>query len=200
MVIGIDLAGPSNHQDTSLAILQNRQIQLYRDLTDYDIYNIVSEHHCRTICIDAPLTYSETGGNRPSDTALRHHLNERGFNNIALMAPTFNRMIYLTARGIRLSRMLLNLDNIELLECHPGAWLVLSGYDYEAVCAIKNKDSALGKLSDAIENQGYHWLDKPESDHDIMATACALACQAWLDQKINWSWPAEDLDTFTYIA
>ena len=154
MIIGIDLSGPANHSHTALAILDQKHIKIHSNLSDMDIYKIVKQQGAQDIkiCIDAPLSYSETGGLRPSDRALSTLLKERGFSHIGVMAPTFNRMIYLTARGIRLSRLLDSFDNTQIIESHPGAFLALSGYNYKQLREVKTSKSSLNALTDTIKS------------------------------------------------
>lgn len=200
-IIGIDLSGPANHKDTALAILnEKKQLELHSGLNDLEIYELVGQFEWPSIFIDAPLSYSDTGGNRKSDTDLRTLLNSRGFNRIAVMAPTFNRMIYLTARGIRLSRLLSRIKDSKVVETHPGAYLALSGYNYELIQQLKKDSSAIKTLTDAIRLKGYQFHDLPKSDHELMSLACALAGQAYLSGNQNWLWPCDGIDGFDYIA
>ena len=200
VIIGIDLAGPARHQDTAMAILSGNKIEIHSNLSDQSIYDIAKEYPNACICIDAPLSYSETGGFRASDHSLRKHLNDRGFTKIGLMAPTYNRMIYLTARGIRLTRLLSSLPICNIYESHPGAFLALSSYNYEDVIAIKSESTALQKLAAAIEEKGYQFNQRIENDHQLMAVACALSGEQHLKGQSNWHWPDTNIDAYDFIA
>ncbi len=169
-------------------------------MNDSDIYELVSQYEQPFVFIDAPLSYSENGGCRNSDNDLRTRLKAGGFSKIAVMVPTFNRMIYLTARGIRLTRLLSLIKNCRIVETHPGAWLVLSGYDYELIQRIKKDSSAIQSLTNAMSSKGYEFIDLPQNDHELMSVACALAGHAYLSGNQSWLWLRDCIDGFDYIA
>lgn len=201
MVAGIDLAGPTNHNDTSLAIIDDNNIYIESDLSDSDIFRIVEDRSIKHIGIDAPLSYSENGGFRKSDGELRKLLNARGYTSIGVMAPTYSRMIYLTSRGIRLSRLLSFTDKkADLYEVHPGAFYVFDDYSYEIVKSIKKSYEGIVNICKDIESRGYVFNDYPKTDHEIMAVGAALAVEAKLKGKIHWEYEKDAIDSFPFIA
>lgn len=201
MIAGIDLAGPANHKDTSIAVIDNFHISVESGLSDTDIYNMVISKGLRHIGFDAPLSYSETGGFRESDRELRKLLNSHGYTQIGIMAPTYSRMIYLTGRGIRLSRLLSCLEKKPCLyEVHPGAYLVLENFPYELVKNIKQSHSDVAELVNRIESRGYVFNNFPKSDHELMAVAAALAVEAKLSGDNHWEFKDDTLDGYPFIA
>jgi predicted nuclease with RNAse H fold len=201
MIAGIDLSGPSNHKDTALALLDNGEIELISNLSDSEILEIIRDRGVTALGIDAPLSYSETGGNRPSDTELRRLLNGGGYKGIGVMAPTFNRMIYLTARGIRLSRLLQNHSSVSpIFEVHPGAFFALDRYNYSDILSVKKSPAAVHALQGEIESRGFTFKTACETDHEIMAVGVALAVTRALGNGEHWRAPAEYVDSFPFIA
>jgi len=202
LIVGIDLAGPTNAKDTSLALIDsNKVVTVHSDLSDSAIFSLLRKLPIHSISIDAPLSYSETGGYRDSDRELRELLNSRGFTHIGVMAPTFNRMIYLTARGIRLSRLLQKLPNIPLIyEAHPGATLALDNFDYECIKTVKSSHDTIIALQNEFELRGYTFTSNLKNDHELMAVGVALAGELKRDCKIHWEHNDESLDSFPFIA
>ncbi|MCM2534102.1 DUF429 domain-containing protein [Neobacillus pocheonensis] len=111
-VIGIDLSGPSNHKDTVLTVFEKHEnnlkfIKLKSYIGDYGILKEISEHGQQdevVVGIDAPLSYEDGGGNRQGDRELRKFIVALGMKPGSIMPPTLNRMVYLTLRGIKLSK------------------------------------------------------------------------------------------------
>ena len=71
------------------------------------------------IGIDAPLSYQDGGGDRPQDKSIRQFIKKHGLSGSSIMPPTLTKMVYLTLRGIGLTRriMLLNdSQNIRMVE------------------------------------------------------------------------------------
>lgn len=201
MIAGIDLSGPSNHKDTACALIEGNEIEIYSNLSDSNLFSLLEEKKVTHIGLDAPLSYSETGGYRESDRELRELLNNRGFKTIGVMAPTFNRMIYLTARGIRLTRLFQNLAECkEIFEAHPGAFYVLDGYSYELVTTVKSSLESIEKITEEVVRRGFSLKMKPQSDHDIMSVGTALAVKAKLENKHHWELKDSSIDSYYFIA
>lgn len=215
-VIGIDLSGPSNHKDTVLTIFEKQEdqlifIKLLSDISDREILNEIhsqSQLDEVVVGIDAPLSYQDGGGDRPGDKALRKFIVPLGMRSGSIMTPTMTKMVYLTLRGIRLSREIVNLrtpNPISIVEVHPGAVIGsrLSWENFENVLLYKQNVNArafikfwfqeqnLGQLPDFIEKES-HFID-----------ACAAALGAWhyKELKPKWLFPAElPLHPFDYCC
>lgn len=128
-IIGIDLSGPRNVADTSVAVFtpqsaQLRFLQAMHGAGDKEIFDLVSEIGKKgptIVGIDAPLSYNPGGGDRSSDADLRRRAMQIG--RVGIMPPTLIRMVYLTLRGIALTRELETLKpqvDLKLVEVHPG--------------------------------------------------------------------------------
>ncbi len=202
MIVGIDLAGPTNAKDTSLALIgSDNCVTIHSNLTDSDIFSLLGTIDVHSISIDAPLSYCETGGYRDSDRALRELLNSRGFAKIGVMAPTFNRMIYLTARGIRLTRLLSKLPtNPPIFEAHPGATLALAGYDYNCITSVKSDPNSVKALQIEFENEGYTFASPLQNDHELMAFGVALAGKQHTVSEHHWSFLDSGEDSYPFIT
>ncbi|WP_260631697.1 DUF429 domain-containing protein [Neobacillus niacini] len=131
-VIGIDLSGPSNHKDTVMEVFEKQDGELTFDNLRRNIgdFEIIEEIHAQSqldevvIGMDAPLSYQDGGGDRLGDKQLRQFIVSIGMKSGSIMPPTFNRMVYLTLRGIKLTREIENLTSknpISIVEVHPGA-------------------------------------------------------------------------------
>ncbi|WNF35888.1 DUF429 domain-containing protein [Bacillaceae bacterium IKA-2] len=133
-VIGIDLSGPANHKDTALIVF-NRTDDGRLELEEL-VVNANDEKLLTTILtatlhdddvvvgIDAPLSFQDGGGDRPQDKSLRQFMKECGLSGSSVMPPTLTRMVYLTLRGISLTRTITNMkmsDKVRIVEVHPGA-------------------------------------------------------------------------------
>ncbi|QEN05272.1 DUF429 domain-containing protein [Thiospirochaeta perfilievii] len=201
MIIGIDLAGPKNHTDTAISFIEDKNIKVYSGFSDDELFNFLFKHKAKYVGIDAPLSYSQQGGYRESDRDLRTYLNSFGFTKIGVMPPTYSRMIYLTSRGIRLTRLFSFLDIKPILyECHPGAFLALDNYNYEDVLLVKKSIPSINNLIKAIEIRGYTFKIKPKNDHEIMSVAVALAVESKINGKIHWESCKKDIDGYPFIA
>ncbi len=131
-VIGIDLAGPANHKDTVMSVFQadgdllifEKGIEHASDEKIFTIIQTIAANEDVVIGIDAPLSYQDGGGDRPQDKSIRQFIKKHGLSGSSIMPPTLTKMVYLTLRGIGLTRriMLLNdSQNIRMVEVHPGA-------------------------------------------------------------------------------
>lgn len=191
-VLGIDLSGPANHADTCMAWRdQQGRIHLECGCSDQAIVNwVVAQPQPILVLIDAPLSYQDGGGYRPCDGQLRAWLNQAGFHRIGVMAPTMNKMVYLTLRGVSLAYQL-RLKGAQVMETHPGASLVLSGVDAQSVYNLKKEPQAKELILDRWQQQGQYFTIHPTSDHQIMAIQALLTGERWLNQQCYY-WRCED--------
>ena len=202
-IIGIDLSGPRNVPDTCAAVFEQREDglrfgQAVHGATDRQIVELVSGlgKDARVVVgIDAPLSYNAGGGDRASDKELRGLVHQKG-SRVGVMPPTLIRMVYLTLRGIALTRMLESLRpqvNIHLVEVHPGASMVLRGASLKDVAAFKRELAARLRLLEWLESMGLNELPRAEeiSDHFVAACAAALAAWRWSAGSAAWCYPAQ---------
>ena len=135
-IAGLDLSGPSNLADTHLSVWLAGQSGLAlcesrSGLDDAQITAIVERYAMQgetVVGVDAPLSYSPSGGDRPGDADLRRRIRAGGMRSGSVMPPTMMRMVYLTLRGVSVARMLCTVAQdlpIRLVEVHPGAALGL---------------------------------------------------------------------------
>ncbi|MBM7650904.1 DUF429 domain-containing protein [Neobacillus cucumis] len=207
-IMGIDLSGPNNHRDTVLTVFEKQENQLKfvkwkNNISDQDILNEVTEQaHLGEVVVgmDAPLSYEDGGGDRQGDRELRKFIVGLGMKPGSIMPPTLNKMVYLTLRGIKLTREIENLNvpyPVSIVEVHPGAVIGsrLSKSDFANVLTYKQDLSVrrfiwnwlghqnLMELPDMCEEPS-HWID-----------ACAAALGAWHwkgpHYKPNWVFPAK---------
>ncbi|AXI08508.1 DUF429 domain-containing protein [Oceanobacillus zhaokaii] len=207
-VIGIDLSGPSNHKDTVLAVfeLQNGRLRFVKSMSNISDEAILKEVSGQSeidevvIGIDAPLSYEDGGGDRESDRALRKYIVQIGMKSGSIMPPTLNRMVYLTLRGIKLSREISTLASIHpvsIVEVHPGAVIGsrLSQVEMGHVLAYKQDLEVRKVLLNWLEQQ--QLIGIPETvanqSHSIDACAAALGAWHWRDTKYTpkWIFPAK---------
>ncbi|MCH6264588.1 MULTISPECIES: DUF429 domain-containing protein [Neobacillus] len=206
-IIGIDLSGPSNRKDTVLAVFEKQAgalkfIKQLSNIGDLEILNEVmhqSQNDEVVIGIDAPLSYQDGGGDRPGDKELRQYIVSLGMKSGSIMPPTFNRMVYLTLRGIKLSREIGNLKTenpISMVEVHPGAVIGsrISRSNLEYVLSYKQDLAARTFIRKWFKEQKL--TDLPvgieEESHSIDACAAALGAWHWRDKQFRpkWSLPA----------
>ena len=197
-IVGIDLSGPRNSAETCLVSFEERGEEIHlvdvREGADDNqileaIINLNSKEHI-VIGIDAPLSYNLKGGDRPSDSELRHLVLERG-GRVGIMPPTMIRMVYLTLRGVILTRLLESLRpeyDLGIVEVHPGACMVLRGTDAGDVRKFKTEPSARGRLLDWLETKGVKGIVREDavSDHYVAACGAALAAWQWGVGKSIW--------------
>lgn len=202
IIIGIDLSGPANHKDTvaSAFYMNNNHLSLKKsisDASDDEILKLVEECLTEgevTVGIDAPLSYQDGGGDRPHDKALRSVLKAGGLNGSSIMTPTMTRMVYITLRGIQLTRMLQNLnkDDLEIIEVHPGAAVGLRMEDPTPALSYKKDPSKRAEVFHWLQEQGMRGLteDLAETTHSI--DSCGAALAAWHykapDKQPAWSY------------
>ncbi|MDZ5710852.1 DUF429 domain-containing protein [Jeotgalibacillus haloalkalitolerans] len=186
IIIGIDLSGPANYQDTvaTAFYMKNDGLTLKKSIThasDQDILNLVQACSAETeviIGIDAPLSYQDGGGDRPHDKALRSVLKAGGLNGSSIMTPTMTRMVYITLRGIQLTRMLQSLNQkIKIVEVHPGAAIGLRMGDPDPALHYKKDPVMRAKVFTWLKEQGMTGLtdEVAETTHSIDACGAALA-------------------------
>ncbi len=199
--MGLDLSGPRNLADTSVAVFAEEagQLLLQQALNGADdrpIFDVVSagaQAGSIVLGIDAPLSYNVGGGDRPSDRALRALVLQRG--RVGIMPPTLIRMVYLTLRGVALTRMLETLRprfELKMVEVHPGAVFLLRGARPGDVAAFKRDVPARVRLLDWLEQNALKNLPHggEVSDHFVAACAAALSAWQWSLGAPAWCFPA----------
>jgi uncharacterized protein len=217
-IIGIDLSGPSNHKDTGVVVFEEHKGQLRfvkcgSPMSDEAILKEISSQTQLdevVIGIDAPLSYEDGGGDRESDRELRKFIVEIGMKPGSIMAPTFNRMVYLTLRGIRLSReitTLASLHPISIVEVHPGAVIGsrLSPKELDYVLTYKKDLEARKVLLKWLEQQHLIGIleNAAERCHSIDACSAALGAWHWKNSAFTpkWRYPAQPpLHPFDYCC
>ncbi len=188
-IVGIDLSGPRNFADTCLVSFEEHREEIHlsdvREGADDDqILEAISSlgHRERIVIgIDAPLSYNPKGGERPSDSELRRFVHARG-GRVGVMPPTMIRMVYLTLRGLQLTRLLERLKpqyDLEIVEVHPGACMILRGADPDDVRKFKSERPARAHLLDWLETKGVKGIARAETVSDHYVAACAAALGAW---------------------
>ena len=198
LYVGIDLSGPSNTKDTSLAFFTGDDSHLvFQDImngaTDHDIYEILhSKSDHLIIGMDAPLSYQPGGGDRPADRALRQQIIAKGMKSGSIMTPTMTRMVYLTLRGVSLSRGLSAITP-DIVEVHPGAAVGLRTSDITSVLTYKSERSHRYQLRSFLENDGV--TDIPtevlHSSHSFDACLAAYAAWKWKHGQSEFLHPAK---------
>lgn len=201
-VVGLDLSGPRNFADTCLVVLEERgenlQLTDVREgADDQQILNKVfglAASEPIVIGIDAPLSYQASGGDRPSDSALRRLVKARG-GRVGVMPPTMTRMVYLTLRGLQVTRLLEGLPPelaLRIVEVHPGAAMLLRGAEAADVRQFKSDAAAGMRLLAWLEAQGLRDLSPAGvvSEHYVAACAAALAAWQWHLGQPAWCFAA----------
>jgi predicted nuclease with RNAse H fold len=116
------------------------------------------------------------------------------------MPPTLTKMVYLTLRGVRLSREIENLKAnypISIVEVHPGAVIGsrLSKEELEHVLNYKQDLPARKYIREWLGKQNVTGLPAfvEEESHSIDACAAALGAWHWKDplEKPKWVFRAE---------
>lgn len=198
-VVGIDLSGPASEHNTGVVFASIEQDHLqFREEgsgTDRDIRSLVESllRDSRVIVgIDAPLSYQPGGGQRDRDAALRRELIAAGLRPGAVMPPTLHRMVYLTLRGVVLSRDLAD-AGCDVVEVHPGGTLALRGAPIADVRDYSKVDECRGRLLDRFEGAGLEGVTMadPVSSHGVAACAAALAAWGWTRGETAWRADAE---------
>ncbi|WP_419887483.1 DUF429 domain-containing protein [Neobacillus niacini] len=191
-IIGIDLSGPSNPQHTVLAVFELQDgeltfLKLRRSIGDLEILEEIQEQSQIdevVIGMDAPLSYQDGGGDRLGDKQLRQFIVSLGMKSGSIMPPTYNRMVYLTLRGIKLTREIENLKSkhpISIVEVHPGAVIgsrILSK-DLAYVLTYKQDMSSRSFIKNWLGEQHVTQLPAFIDEESHMIDACAAALGAW---------------------
>ncbi|APH06423.1 DUF429 domain-containing protein [Bacillus weihaiensis] len=203
-IIGIDLAGPANHKDTVMTIFEKHQDQLVfesycENASDSVILSTIRElasTHRVIVGMDAPLSYQDGGGDRPQDKEMRNLIKSYGMLGSSIMPPTLTRMVYLTLRGIALTRSLRISEDfpIEIVEVHPGAAIgtrIDPAY-LKDVLMYKRERTSREVMFHALVEMGLVHLpmELVESSHRIDSCAAALAAWHWVDENKQpvWCW------------
>ncbi|TXC89326.1 DUF429 domain-containing protein [Metabacillus litoralis] len=204
-IIGIDLSGPANHKDTVLTVFKQNQSELIfegmmKHGSDHDVISAIFEASLEddvVIGIDAPLSYQDGGGDRPQDKSIRQIIKSYGLSGSSIMPPTLTKMVYLTLRGISLTRRIQSMQSehsIRIVEVHPGAAI---GTRIEST---KIQHALLYKKELQSRKVILEWLRTKklvnlpdqlvDTSHEIDACAAALAAWYWIDEtkKPTWCW------------
>jgi len=187
--LGIDLAGPANARDTACAWFDGafKYVDSASHMSDAAIVDLVRGLGDEVVvALDAPLSYNDGGGDRPSDKALRDTIKAIGMKTGSVMTPTATRMAYLTLRGMAIARALNEIGVSSIVEVHPGAVFGLHGAPLAAVLDYKTSPASRRKL--------LAWVGAPHQ----LARACHLtaACGAafgawkWATNGSRWRHPA----------
>lgn len=204
-VCGLDLSGPANHVDTALTWFDAKPDGLHyagclcpasdRDIVE-QLRTLAGKRQV-VLGIDAPLSYNDGGGQRTCDASLKCALKHKGVGFVGVMPPTLDRMVYLTLRGISLTRAIMSLDgarNMTVVEVHPGAALALRGAPELPLRKYKSDDhEALGQLKQWLAKQGLRGLPRRfgKTSHEIDSAAGALAAWKWSIGDCVWLARAE---------
>ncbi len=196
-IVGIDLSGPRNIADTCVAVFTpldselrfGHSLERADDRAIYGLIDALGKLDDVVVGIDAPLSYNPGGGDRPSDRELRLQVQRRG--RVGVMPPTLIRMVYLTLRGIALTRMLESLRPqlaVRIVEVHPGAAMLLRGAPPLDVAAFKKSEAARLRLVDWLRTAALTGLPRmqPLSDHFVAACAASLAAWQWAMGRPVW--------------
>ncbi len=202
--MGIDLSGPSNARGSCAVVLRGgknsaRFVEQLPVASDVEILDLVTRLACQApvvVGLDAPLSYQPGGGLRLRDRSLRERIVVGGMRHGSVMPPTFNRMAYLTLRGLGVARLLGTLEPLEpldpvqvrVIEVHPGATFCLRGAPLAAVLDFKKKRSVNRPvLLEWLATQGIAKLPCSEpSDHFVAAAGAALAAWEWSRGRSVW--------------
>jgi predicted nuclease with RNAse H fold len=188
-VVGIDLSGPANAADTAMVTFQVQGTKLVvKDVIDGADDRLILAQVRRCVSegevvagIDAPLSYNVGGGDRPGDKRLRASIIAAGLHSGTVMPPTLNRMVYLTLRGIAISRALETMKPQvpSVVEVHPSATMALRGGPVHHVRKFKQEKNARRELLEWLECQGLKRIATVEAPSDHYVAACAGALAAW---------------------
>lgn len=195
--LGIDLSGPGSAQHTSVAVFRPQgdllELEaLVAGADDAEILRLLSDSG--VVGLDAPLSYSPTGGSRESDVGLRKAVVDAGLPPGSVMAPAAPRMVYLTLRGVAVSRLIeRERPALDIVEVHPTAAMALRGAPIECLRKMKSDSGARHALLQWLETAGLQGLSglPDQSDHSVAACAAALAAWKWHDGDAAWLYSAQ---------
>lgn len=201
-IVGIDLSGPSNVRGSCAVVLActedsavfAEELAVAGDVAILELVTRLARAARVVVGLDAPLSYEPGGGLRLRDRSLRERIVASGMRHGSVMPPTFNRMAYLTLRGLGVSRLLATLDpvRVQVLEVHPGAAFCLRGAPLESVRSFKKRAEHRPPLLDWLATQGVRSLpDADPSDHFVAACGAALAAWDWSRGRSVWLAPPE---------
>lgn len=172
-MVGIDLAG-SPKRNTGICTLEEGTVTLYTIVhTDREIIDYIEEVNPSLIAVDAPLNLppgrksieNRNGEHfRPCDRELL----KRG---IRFFPVTLGPMRLLTARGIRLKRVLAG-RGYRVVEVYPGA--------AQDVWNIGRKQDGLARLCKGLQRLGVRGLGKKMNGDELDAISAALVGQLFL--------------------
>lgn len=151
-VVGLDLSGPANVADTCMTVFNEKGedlnfVEAIHQADDRKILQAISrfdKNEVVVLGIDAPLSYNPGGGDRESDKELRRLVLQKG-RGVGVMTPTMTRMVYLTLRGVALTRTSEALKphtDLRIVEVHPGACMLLRGASPKDVAEFKRNMQA----------------------------------------------------------
>ncbi|WP_340399427.1 DUF429 domain-containing protein [Paenibacillus sp. FSL H8-0079] len=201
MYIGIDLSSGNNIANTSVTVLEltnNNMLKLVSitsGLNDADILDVIDKYkeNC-VIGIDSPLSTNGDNKCRESDKKLKDSLAEinkfiqnkqEKFKLSSVIPPMSRHMVYLTVRGITLSRSIsIGYPEAKIVEVHPRAALFLHFYhsiavDIQNYKEVNNKHAKLNVINclsqtiSGIEATGNY------TDHDIDSIVAAYSAFCW---------------------
>lgn len=200
-IVGLSLSGPSTSMDTAVTIghadADGLTIGDCRiGMSDTAILAL-ARRLAGTPCIyalDAPLSYNDGGGDRPSDTQLRHEIVTRGLPAGSVMHPTTSGMVDLTLRGLALSRGLHSMvgDSARVVEVHPPGAMLLRGAPKDAVLHYGSDPAARVSLLGWFPTQGLRGLPMSTAmtRHTLASVGAMLAGWAWSAGHSAWCWRA----------
>lgn len=201
-IVGIDLSGPRNFADTCLVSFQERGSEIHlmnaqEGADDDQILAMITrlgQNEQIVIGIDAPLSYNLNGGDRPSDAELRRRVHAQG-GRVGIMPPTLMRMVYLTLRGLQITRLLESMKpeyDLRMMEVHPGACMILRGAEADDVHKFKTEPLARERLLEWLVKKGLKGIlpAASTSDHYVAACAAALGAWQWGHGKSIWCFPS----------
>jgi uncharacterized protein len=204
-IIGIDLSGPANHKDTVLTVfhLHKGMLEFQGMVEGASDEMLISRIEAESmsdgvvIGIDAPLSYQDGGGDRPQDKSIREFIKGYGMSGSSIMPPTLTKMVYLTLRGIGISRRInyINtLHEIKIVEVHPGAAIGtrIGSSKLPHVLQYKKERQSRAAIFTWFESMGLNKLPEEiiDSTHKMDSCAAALAAWHWTDptKHPTWHW------------
>jgi predicted nuclease with RNAse H fold len=198
-IVGIDLSGPANAANTAVVWFREEHgtLQFAGDVSgasDADIASVVAKLGTPVVGLDAPLSYNSGGGFRPADKSLQREVIQAGMKPGSVMAPTFNRMAYLTLRGVVVARLLETAGSPRnhIVEVHPGAAFALRGAPMVDVLALGQDHASRSSLLKWLRTVGVRGTPDTIADtsHSTAACGAALAAWSWRDGTPKWVWKA----------